>query len=150
MIIADFGIICIEQTQNTYPKGIENICFETYKRVSNSKPMYGESYNFHTADLLTGYWYLIWPKDEILYEAPFFDLGQKGRPWVVVEQKWAESVRKVLEFYIEQSPQKRIAVLIREQDKSDDIVHATIKIDDFMENLIVGNIKWNELYFIEK
>lgn len=150
MIIADFGVICIEQTKCTYPKGIENIRFETYHRVPGSKPMYMEYYNFHTADMLTGYWYFVWPKDELLYKKPFFDLGEKGCPWVVVIQEWTEIVRKVLEFYIEQSPQNRIAVLIREQDQSDDIVHSAMKIDAYMENLIAGNIRWNELYFVEK
>lgn len=150
MIIADFCVICIGQTQRAYPKEIEDVCFETYERVAGSKSMYDAWYNFHTADTLIGYWYLVWPKDEILYEKPFFDLSKKGCPWVVVIQEWAETVRKVLEFYIEQSPKKKIAVLIREQDESNDIVHSTIKINEFMEDLIAGNILWNELYFIEK
>lgn len=149
MIIADFGVICIGQAENTYPKGVANICFETYRRITGSEPMYVEDYNFHTADTLTGYWYLVWPRDEILYEKPFFDIGEKGCPWVTVVKEWAEVVRKVLEFYIEESPEKRIAVLIREQDESSDIVHSTIKINEFMEDLIAGNIRWNELYFIE-
>ena len=150
MIIADFGVICIGQTECIYPNGIDDICFESYQRVAGSEPMYNDYYNFHTADALTGYWYFIWPKDEIFYEKPFFDIGKKGRPSVVVIQEWVKTVRKVLEFYIEQSPEKVIAVLIREQDKSNDVVHTTMAIDEFMKNLTLGNIKWNELYFVEK
>lgn len=149
MIIADFGIICIGQTKCTYPEGIEDIQFETYKRKANSKAMYNKWYNFHTADTLIGYWYFVWPKDEDLYEKPFFDLGPKGCPWVIVVQEWAETIRKVLEFYLKQSPENKVAVLIREQDKSNDIIHSAIKFNDFIEKLIAGDIRWNELYFIE-
>lgn len=150
MIIADFGVICIGQTECTYPDKTDDIRFEAYQRWTDNKAMYESSYNFQSADSLVGYWYFVWPKEELFYEKPFFDIAQKGRPYVALAQEWVETVRKVMEFFIEQSPEKRIAVLIREQDNSNDVVHSAIKINEFMENLIAGNIKWNELYFIEK
>ncbi|MCH5160686.1 MAG: hypothetical protein J1G04_01500 [Clostridiales bacterium] len=150
MVIADFGIICLGQTECNYPNGTVDICFEVHRRLADSKAMYDNTYNFHTADTLIGNWYFVWPKEEIMYEKPFFDIGPKGRPWVCVAREWRETIRKVLEFYICQSPEQKVAVLIREQDNSDNIVHPILKIDEFMSKLLSGNIRWNELYFIEK
>lgn len=67
-----------------------------------------------------------------------------------VEKEWYDTVRKILAFYLDESPEHRIAVLIREQDNSDDISHPSITPDGFMNKLFEGKVRWNELYFIER
>ena len=56
--------------------------------------------------------------------------------------------QEILEFYINESPEHKIAVLLRVQDDSNDIVHPLCKLDDFVNYLKEGNIKWNELYYV--
>ena len=148
MIWIDFGIICIGQEQISVPADMNDIVFEGYQRTAVSEPFYNDSYHFHTADKLIGCWYNIWLPESICYEESFFDIASKGVPYVEVVSKWAEYVKKLLSFYIDQSPFNRIAVLLRVQDSSNDTVHSDCSLDDFIQGLSAGNIKWNELYFI--
>ncbi|MBQ7783669.1 MAG: hypothetical protein IJ368_06835 [Oscillospiraceae bacterium] len=150
MILIDFGIICIGQTTPSIPPISDSMTIEVYKRTINSDAQYNEDYNFHTADTLIGYWYIPWLRDELVYEESLFDISEKGCPWVYVVPKFKDTVRSFLEFYLNESPEHKIAVLLRIQDKSNDTVHSVCKIDEFMNALTDGNIRWNELYFIEK
>ena len=149
MIWIDFGIICIGQKQPSVPLNMKDFVFENYERTSHSEPFYNEDYHFYTADKLTGYWYKIWLPDPICYEESFFDIATKGVPYIEVVPKWTEYVTNILSFYIEQSPIKKIAVLLRVQDSSNDTVHSDYTIDEFIQGLTKGNIKWNELYFVQ-
>jgi len=148
VIWIDFGIICIGQEQIAVPADMNDIVFEGYQRTADSEPFYSDDYSFHTADNLLGCWYNIWLPESICYEESFFDIASKGVPYVEVVSKWAEYVKKLLSFYIDQSPFNRIAVLLRVQDSSNDTVHSDCSLDDFIQGLSAGNIKWNELYFI--
>ena len=148
MIWIDFGIICIGQQQPSTPSNMNDFVFECYERTADSEPFYNESYNFHTADKLTGCWYNIWLPESISYEESFFDIATKGVPYIEVVHKWAEYVKGILSFYINQSPINKIAVLLRVQDSSNDTVHSDCSIDEFIQRLTVGDIKWNELYFV--
>ena len=148
MIWIDFGIICIGQEQISLHSNMNDIVVEGYRRTADSEPFYDESYHFHTADKLMGYWYNIWLPEPICYEESFFDIAAKCGPYVEVVQKWAEHVKKLLSFYKDQSPINKIAVLLRVEDFSNDTVHSDCSLDEFIHELTVGNIKWNELYFI--
>ena len=148
VIWIDFGIICIEQEQSSVPSNMNDFVFESYERTADSEPFYNESYHFHTADKLTGYWYNIWLPDPICYEESFFDIATKGVPYIEVVPKWTEYVKDILSFYIDQSPTNKIAVLLRVQDSSNDTVHPDCSLDEFVQELTNGNIKWNEIYFI--
>jgi len=153
MIWIDFGIICIGQTTPSIPPmppKIDRMTIDVSKRTIDSDARYNEDYIFHTADTLIGYWYVPWLPEEFRYDESFFDMSEKGCPWVYVVPKWKDIVRSVLEFYLKESPEHRIAVLLRIEDQSNDIVHSVCKIDEFMNDLTDGNIRWNELYFIEK
>ena len=78
----------------------------------------------------------------------FFDIATKGIPYIEIVPKWTEYVKNILSFYIDQSPTKKIAVLLRVEDFSNDTVHSDCSIDEFIQELTEGNIKWNELYFV--
>ncbi len=148
MIWIDFGIICIGQEQTSAPLNMNDIVVEGYERTADSATFYNENYHFHTADKLMGCWYNIWLPEPICYEESFFDIATKGVPYIEVVPKWIEYVKDLLSFYIDQSPINKIAVLLRVQDFSNDTVHFDCSIDEFIQGLTVGNIKWNELYFV--
>ena len=148
VIWIDFGIICIGQEQLSVPSNMGDFVFEGYERTADSEPLYNESYHFHTANKLRGYWYNIWLPEPICFEESFFDIATKGVPYIEVVPKWTEYVKGFLSFYIDQSPTNKIAVLLRVEDSSNDTVHSDCSIDEFIQGLTVGNIKWNELYFV--
>ena len=148
MILIDFGIICIGQEKRRFPKGLKSVRFESHKRTEKSEEMYDDWYNFKTADRLTGMWYFVWLTDDIFLEQSFFDIAPKGSPWVIAQPEWKDTVERILRFYIERSPQKKIAVLLRIQDRSEDVSHKQCTLCEFMDLLTQGSIRWNELYFI--
>jgi len=148
MIWIDFGIICIGQEQTSAPSGVSDIVIEGHPRTVDSAPFYGDGYHFDTADKLTGCWYNIWLPHPMCYDESFFDIAAKNVPYVETVPKWRECVKKLLAFYIAQSPCGQIAVLLRVQDSSDDTVHPPCSLDEFVQRLDAGRIKWNELYFV--
>lgn len=148
MIWIDFGIICIGQEKESVPFDMEDLLIEGYQRTAESEPFYNATYNFCTADRLQGYWYNIWLPEPVCFDESFFDIAYKNVPYIKVVPKWAEQVKRILAFYINESPVKRIAVLLRVQDISNDAVHTDCKLDDFFQKLIEGNVKWNELYYV--
>ena len=82
MILIDFGIICREQKRRSVPKNISKVRFESHIRKANSDAMYDDYYHFEDADKLTGVWYLAWLTDDIFLEQSFFDIADKGSPWI--------------------------------------------------------------------
>ncbi len=149
MIWIDFSIICIDQAKPSIPPNIKSDDIDIYERTADSGSFYPLDYNFRTADALTGYWYMIWLPEEIKYDESFFDISERNCPWINVIPKWKDTVINVLEFYLNESPKHRIAVLLRVQDDSNDVVHPVCKLDEFINDLTEGNIRYNELYFIE-
>lgn len=148
MIMIDFGIICIGQEELSKPSDINGITVEGYRRTVDSDPFYIETYNFHTADKLLGYWYNIWLPESIIYKESFFDISHKDIPWIEVVPKWSKHVEDLLAFYINESPVNKIAVLLRIEDDSHDIVHPECSFDDFIQMLKEGSVRWNELYYV--
>ncbi len=149
MLWIDFGIICIGQEEPSVPSDIKDIVVESSRRTAGSEPLYDPSYdNFPTADGLTGCWHRVWLPNPVCYEESFFDISPKDIPWVSVAPKRADAVRRILSFYLNESPVHRIAVLLRVQDTSGDVVHPDCRLDDFIHLLTAGEARWNELYFV--
>lgn len=148
MIWIDFGIICIGQEQISSPSNMNDIIVEGYQRTEDSDPFYNEYYHFHTADKLLGCWYNIWLPESICYEESFFDIASKGIPYIEMVPKWSAYIKTILSFYINESPCNKIAVLLRIEDKSNNVVHPDCSLSEFIQALSEGNIKWNELYFV--
>ncbi len=148
MLWIDFGVICIGQDRISTPPDMNDIIVEGYQRTEDSEPIYNEYYNFHTLDNLLGCWYNIWLPEPICYEESIFDITSKGMPYVKVVPKWSDYVKTILSFYINESPCNKIAVLLRIEDKSNNVVHFDCSLFEFIQAISEGNIKWNELYFI--
>ena len=150
MIWIDFGIICIGQENASSPPNAMDFCVEGYLRTVDSKPFYNEKfYHFSTADKIKGCWYTIWLREPTCYDESIFDISQKGVPCVEVLPKWTEYVQQFLSFYLQQSPVHKIAVLLRVEDASDDVVHSSCSLENFMQRLKEGEIRWNELYYVQ-
>ncbi len=143
MIWIDFGVICIGQTEKAFPHELEDLQFDACNRSDNSESIYGEHYDFRSADALSGYWYNIWLPETLCYNDSFFDISHRNVPWVKVVPKWENTVKRILEFYIKESPEHRIAVLLRIEDKSENCVHLPCCIDYFMNALRCGCVRWN-------
>lgn len=148
MIWIDFGIICIGQAQPSAPTDMTGIVFEGHQRTSDSEPFYSKGYHFPTADKLLGCWYHVWLPEPVCYEESFFDIASKGVPYVEIVTKWSGHIASILSFYINQSPINKIAVLLRVQDSSNDTVYPEYSLDEYIQALTEGNIKWNALYFV--
>jgi len=148
LIWIDFGILCLGQKRRSLPPDMQALRFECRRRTAASAPLYCDRYHFHTADQLLGCWYQVWLPESICYEESFFDISARGIPFVEVVPKWAAQVEKILRFYISESPVHRIAVLLRVQDRSDDRVHPDCSLDEFMQSLTEGRVRWNELYYL--
>ena len=148
MIWIDFGIICIGQEKKSVPPNTDNLVIEEYQRTANAEQFYNENYSFHTADKQVGVWYNIWLSELSCYDESLFDISSEQIPNVCVVPKYEALVKQLLEFYLDESPEHNIAVLLRVEDKSNDTVHSLCTLDDFIQALKAGTIKWNELYFI--
>lgn len=148
MILIDFGVICREQKRRLIPKNLPKVRFESHIRKETSDAMYDEYYHFEAADKLTGVWYLAWLTDDIFLEQSFFDIADKGSPWIYVVPEWERTVKEILAFYLKASPIHKIAVLPRIQDRSENVTHEECTLDEFMDKLRSGDIRWNELYNI--
>ena len=170
MMLTDFAVICIGQEEPGFPESFgevkddpereTKVCvcadgtpfleFECYKRRQGDESIYDDWYNFKTADSLTGVLYFVWQPHDKLLEDSFFDFaGEAGSKHVCIVPKWEKTVRELLEYYTGQSPEHRIAVLLRMQDRSDDTVHKACSVDEFMKLLKSGGVVWNETYFIK-
>ncbi len=148
LIWIDFGIICIGQQNTSTPPHAKDFFIEGCQRTINSKAFYDEYYHFHTADTLLGCWYNVWFPESICYSESLFDISRKDIPYVKVLPQWEKDVRHFLSFYTKESPVHEIAVLLRIQDFSDDVVHPFCNLDDFMQALKNGTVRWNELYYV--
>lgn len=148
MIWIDFGIICIGQKKPSLPPDIGNLVIEARQREDNAEPFYNENYNFHTADKQVGFWYNIWLPEPICFNESLFDISPHHIPCVSVVPKYEEIVKQLLEFYLNESLEHKIAILLRVEDKSNDIMHPSCRLDDFIKALKEGTVKWNELYFV--
>ncbi|WP_295152932.1 hypothetical protein [uncultured Ruminococcus sp.] len=148
MILIDLGIICLGQTKRTFPRSIPKVRYRSHVRREDSAPMYDEWYHFEAADRLTGIWYLAWLTDDIFLEQSMFDIAEKGSPNIYVVPEWEDTVRELLGYYLKESPIHRIAVLLRIQDRSENVTHEECTLDEFMEMLRAGDVRWNELYHI--
>lgn len=150
MIIADLNIICVAQDKMCCPKDTGNIVFETHNRLCPNDPVYPTD-NFDYAHGIVGWWYTFWPSDKYFLESPFFELSSNADPHGIrLSSIWEEEVFELLSYYINLSPKRKIGVLVRVQDKSNNIVHDCVSLDVIKEKMLNGQINFNELYLISK
>lgn len=148
MIIADLNIICINQKKKRAFIDKARLTCEAHNRNRSMSPVYATD-NFGVADGLKGWWYTYLPSKAYFFDSPFFDLNLRDNDNAVeLNPQWNDLLCTLLSFFIKESPCGTIGFLIRLQDKSDNMVHGKYCLEEFMQELRLGNIRYNELYFI--
>lgn len=148
LMLADLNIICINQQHASLFPNCGNLDIEKYDRNTSGDPVYWSD-DFNTAHRLRGWWYTIYPKGNLFLERPFFDLcNDLECDLVRLYPEWQTVMSNILVYYIEKSPLRKVGVLIRAQDVTEDTVAGEFRLDEFLQMLIHGEVKYNTLYFL--
>lgn len=148
MVIADLNIICIDQLGNKPCPNCNHMVFEAHNRNNTREAIY-PLYDFAAAYKLRGWWYTYWPREELFFRSPFFDLAiHNGRNMIQLYDIWKDSLYSLFSYYLSISPACEIGVLIRLEDKAENTVHSHMCLGCFMEQLLAGTVQYNELYLI--
>lgn len=148
MVVADFNIFCLNQKKKKiFTDTLINIDSVEGKNISK---FYGEKWTVLSA--FNGYAYSIYPTNEnkeYEYTKGFFDLKIKnGLKYVLLENLDKKRISKIIEFYLQQSPIKKICILIRLDWQNDNKIIGTINKDVFLLNLEREHILFNTAYII--
>lgn len=149
MVLADLNIICVGQSQQKFPTKYNKFSIRAFNRNRKKlQPVYLYD-SFPVAHSLCGWWYQIHPKGwrEFL-ENPFFEFNSYNSAFVGLRSQWIDDIQELLSFYIEQSPIREIAVVIRLESTVSEYVHMSCSIRSYINDLIKGNVAYNHLYFI--
>lgn len=149
MILADLNIICIGQSQKRFPPLKRKFSIGAYNRnKKNLHPVYLYD-SFPVTHSLQGWWYQFHPKEWIEFlDNPFFEFNSGNIALVRLRAQWIGDIQELLSFYIEQSPTREIAVIVRLESTVSEYVHESCDINSFINDLIQGNVAYNHLYFI--
>lgn len=162
MVVSDFNLICLNEKQ------VELLSLEgiEYEKISNNftrRNFYGKKWRFLHA--LKGVWYRVFPKEEITtarYDDEFFDLIIKENNeknlldifntknyYVKCEDKYADSIKRIVEFYLECSPTHQVCVLFRIEGNETDAVVGSFSPNEFFILLDTQQVKFNVIYLIQ-
>ena len=150
MVVADFNILCLKQrTMKVYKS--PSIKVDTFK-ISNISEIYGEKWSVLSA--FNGYGYSVYPvnkKNDYDYSRGFFDLEINNEVKnIVLADLEMEKLAQIIDFYINQSPIKKICVLIRLDWSKDNTLLGTIGKDEFFSKLEKQELSFNTAYIIEE
>jgi hypothetical protein len=151
MVMADFIIFCIRQKKMAkFESQIFKIdCYKNcirYKKFTCwdiLQSLYGNLYDIYTNKRNDA--------DFDQYEP--FDLRTSkkdcfGEFGMVVVQKNLEEIKRVINFYLQSSPIKKIAVLFRLQGKEKETFQGETSEHEFIQLLIKEKIRYNVVYLI--
>ena len=148
MVVADFNIFCLNQKKKKIFMDA-HISIDSFKSKNISK-FYGEKWAILSA--FNGYAYNIYPTNknrEYEYTKGFFDLSiENGSKYVLLGNLDKKRLSEMIEFYIQQSPIKKICILIRLDCENDNKIIGTVYKDDFLLNLEKKQILFNTVYII--
>ncbi|MDO4415081.1 MAG: hypothetical protein Q4C20_08375 [Erysipelotrichaceae bacterium] len=146
---ADFIIVAVNQRKRI-KKYDNNVVIDEVKRNWLFPMM--NIYGFYVFQSLKGWWYTISPQD--FNDDYFFDLGDvdqesaAGNYPVKVNEKWENTVYHIIEYYLACTDSESIAVMFRLDYPKREVLHSTITLDEFWDNLKKGNIYFDEAYFL--
>lgn len=150
MVIADFNIICLKQKNMKVYKSpfIKTEAF----RNSNISQIYGDKWSILSA--FYGYGYSLYPVDEknnYDYSHGFFDLTINNKVKnIVLADLEMERFAQIIDFYLNQSPIKKICILIRLDWSGDNTLLGTINRNEFLSKLEKQELSFNTAYIIEE
>lgn len=153
MVISDLNIICIGQTHYALPPQYlcgESLTVEFEPRWGDLYAVYPD-YSFPEAYALEGYWYTLWPSVDgsSFLDNPFFDIAlQDEYGAVITNPHWRPTLQRIMQFYLSQSPQHKIGVLIRIQDNIYKGAQYVRTLQELWNLMDTHSIRFNKLYVV--
>ena len=157
MVISDFNILCISQTEITVPP-FDKILIEV------NDYMYKDEWR--AVQKIKGIWYSISPIERKWYDYDheFFDIdsikfhkcnNKNSEYWnsnytVSFENGFTNIFSDLIKYYIDKSPCSMICVLLRIDGTNTEILIGDIKLDSFLEMANKNDLKFNVAYIVEK
>ena len=168
-ILSDFNIICLNQEKpefiedNTIQYEVCNLnTDEIYHLISNHPPLYPQWDIFKS---FKGIWYYIfpstWREDTYTTSQDFFNYNFKNMDYSNIVNalksrhdgmKWSknrkEDIKKIIDFYLEKSPIKRIFIMCRIGIDKEAIVGTMTK-REFFSKMNRGELRFNVAYIVK-
>lgn len=147
-VISDINIICInEKTKREYVNDFINV--ESKKA---SYCYYSNEWEILSA--INGNWYQITPKLRKLgiYSKEFFDINtNRNKFYVVLDEDGIsiDFIKKMLFFYLNNSPINKIVFLIRLDYQKKQKIKGVMKLNEFLNKISNNQILFDTAYIIE-
>lgn len=161
MVITDFNIICLGQKEKT-PYNSDTLTSDCY--YPNRKKIYA---GWLVTQYLKGVWYQIYPiaRNTFDYQKELFDLitcdnydnidipdflkgNLRQDTYNIKVIGETNEIIDIINFYIQRSPIKTIAVLFRLQGKEKETLMGLMNREDFYTNLASQKLLFNVVYLV--
>ena len=147
MVATDFLVVCIGQ-KIVSKINIDGVKLEAYKNNVRSR-----LFEWDVFQSLTGIMYDIMPVERITqnYDVEFFcvDLDNRTRDGYVTPLTDFEKHIKIIEYYIEKSPIKSVAILFRYQSRELGKISVINGKYNFYSKLKQNKIQFNKVYIVK-
>ena len=148
MLICDLIIISFEK-RIPIRHLRDKFTFEKYNRNGFLPPkLYKDA--FPVLQAFRGFWYRVYPPAKDMYTNTFFDMEIRadGIPYVVVRQEWINNISRLMTHFLGFEPGLHFGVLVRLDGTRNEVIHTGYTIAKFVDELLQGNIRFDELYLI--
>ena len=175
-ILADFNIICLNQEKpefiedNTIQYDVVNLntddiffVGEEWKRIDQLRILNGWGALFK---IFKGIWYYIYPSSwkEVNYvpDKDFFDYRSQKNVYATIANVfkykkdgllWSknrqEDIKKIINFYLDKSPIKRIFIMCKVQGNDHEAIVGTMTKREFFSKMNRGELRFNVAYIVK-
>lgn len=150
MVISDLVIISIDQCFPKKPK-LKDVTIQVHNRNCYfASRQYSK--NYYVSQALRGIWYSIYPSKEKMYTEAFCDLSiseESKQMYVHLQECWADTVCRMINFCAETSPHHLIAIMFRIDYPEKEVIHNFCTLDEYISDLLNDRIQFDELYFVK-
>lgn len=148
MAVSDLNIISLGQKKKASCQ-TPHVGTDVLK-TSRVACLYGDKWS--VLSTFKGYLYYLYPvnnKGEYDYSHGFFSLkSENNKKHIILSDLNADELEKIIDFYIQQSPIKKICLLARLDWSKNNVIKGTLSKSSFMKDLKNGKILFNTLYII--
>lgn len=149
MVVSDLVIVSIDQHIPKKPKS-DQVTIQTHNR--NGLFVLHQYHNsFFLAQSLRGIWYSIYPKKERMYTDAFCDLAiakQSKRLHVCLRDCWIDVLCGLIKHFVQSSPHHLIGIMFRIDYPDKEVIHSVRSVNEYISDLLSGNVHFDELYFV--
>lgn len=172
-ILADFNIVCLNQEKVKFMES-DTIQYDFFDLNKNDSPIPQSVDQQRIMDewytlfqLFKGIWYYIYPKAWVEHtnseEEDFFDYRHKDKAYCeninVLKHKKdgmfsapnrQKDIEKLITFYLNESPIKRILVMGKIQSNEAEAILGTMTKKEFLSKLKKGQLRFNVAYILKE